>query len=358
MTGIPHPALGAPLLVAPFFLFLSLKVQPGSLFSLLPPNVAAMLPDTLPYPPEACFRSLPLATLDLADDFLRLLHQGPPDPQLLAKLAEFGQLQPLLVLQRPQEPHQLRSGYEQYLALRALGAEQVVCQLLPPDTPPFRCFALEILADLTGPQASPVAQAHLLRQARQVLDEQEQLRLLGLMGYKPQPYKLKELSALLSLDQAAVLALHRGTLSPKSAKLCLSLAAEEQQMLVEVITSHRLGGSKQQKLVEMVTELSRRHHQPITTLLHGWRSTAEETAADNPPQRLQALMQHLQEQCHPDETAAEQRFLALVQELQPPETVRIRHCLSFEDESLEVCLRLADAATLRRQWQGIKKLME
>lgn len=357
MIGGPFPALGAPPLVAPFFLFLSSNLQPGSHFSLLPPLVAAM-PETLPYPPEACYRSLPLAAVDVADDFLRLLHQGPPDPHLLATLREFGQLQPLLVLQQQQGPHHLLGGYRQFIALRALDADQVACQLLPPATPPFHCFALQILADLAGPQASPIAQAHLLRQARQVLGVQEQLRLLGLMGYKPQPYKLKELLALLSLDQAAVFALHRGTLSPKSAKLCLPLAAEEQQLLVEVITSHRLGGSKQQKLVEMVTELSRRHQQPITTLLQCRRPTAEATAADNPPQRLQALMQHLQEQCHPDETAAEQRFLALVQELHPPETVRIRHCLSFEDESLEVCLRLADVDSLRRQWPEIRKIVE
>lgn len=316
------------------------------------------MPETLPSPPEVSYRSMPLAALDFADDFVRLLHQEPPDPQRLAHLREFGQLQPLLVLQRHQEPHHLQGGHHQFVALRALGADQVLCQLLPPATPPFHCFALQILADLTGPQASPVAQAHLLRQARQVLGEPEQLRLLGLMGYKPQPYKLKELLALLSLDHAAVLALHRGTLSPKSAKLCLPLAPEEQQLLVELITSHRLGGSKQQKLVEMVTELSRRHQLPITTLLKSWRSTAEETTVDNPPQRLQALMQQIQEQCHPDETAAEQRFLALVQELRPPETIRIRHCLSFEDESLEVCLRVANAATLRRQWPGIKKIVE
>jgi ParB family chromosome partitioning protein len=201
-------------------------------------------------------------------------------------------------------------------------------------------------------------QAHLLLQAQQVLTEEQLLSLLPLMGYKPQRHKLKELTALLLLDPSAVLALHQGILSPKSGKLLSRLILQDQRTLVELIELYRPGGSKQQKLVEMVTELSLRDNKPVGDMLREWLPPHQEAAHANMPQWFQALLQTLDERIRPNKAEAEKTFKRFVQELQPPAGMTVEHSLSFEDESLEVHLRFTDSANLREQWGRLKALMQ
>jgi len=307
---------------------------------------------------DAFFQYIPLQSIDFPDDFLRDLHDAPLDQVLLGNLQAFGQLHPLLLQQQINGPYHLLTNYPYFNALKALETEKVICHILPPSTPPFRHYSLQILHDLASPQASPILQAHLLRKAQEDISVEEQLRLLVLMGYKPQRYKLKELESFLQLDRSAIVALHRGMLSQKTAKQLTGISPADQKQIVHLISTYRLGGSKQQKLVEMVVELTRRDNRPIQAIINQWGPDDQETTAENLPQRLQMLMQHLQEQCYPARTLAEQHFHKLVQELQPPEKVTIRHSLSFEDEQVEVCLSLANTDALRQKWETIKKIVE
>jgi ParB family chromosome partitioning protein len=308
--------------------------------------------------PDASFQFVSLQSIDFPDDFIRLLSEGPIDPVILKNTQEFGQLQPLLVQQQVNGQHHLLANYHCYTALKMLSAEKVACHILPSSTPPIHLYSIQILIDLASPQASPILQAHLLRKAQHDVPEKEQLRLLALMGCKPQRYKLKEFGSFLQLELSAILALHHGILSQKSARQLTCLSHEDQRHMVHLINTYRLGGSKQQKLVEMVTELIRRDNKPIVEIIGQWLPENQETTSENMPQRLQALMQCLQEQCYPAKSKAEQHFHKLVQELHPPEKVTIKHSLSFEDDKVEVCLSLADTATLRQKWEIIKTIVE
>ncbi len=308
--------------------------------------------------PDVFFQYVPLQSIVFPDDFLRDLQDAPLDPILLGMLQEFGQLHPLLVQQQVDGQYHLLASYPYFKALKALDAKKVICHILAPLTPPFRRYSLQILHELASPQASPILQAHLLRKAQHEVSTEEQLRLLVLMNYKPQHYKLKELGKYLQLDRSAIAALHRGILSQKTAKQLTCISPADQQRIVHLISTYQLGGSKQQKLVEMVMELTKRDKRPILAIINQWVTDDQETTMENLPQRLQMLMQHLHEQCYPARTSAEQHFHKLVRELQPPEKVTIRHSLSFEDEQVEVCLSLADTDALRQKWEAIKKIVE
>lgn len=189
-----------------------------------------------------------------------------------------------------------------------------------------------------------------------MLAEDELLQLLALMGYKPQRYKLEELTGFLQLEPSALLALHRGVLSQKSGKQLGLFSPEDQHSLVKLITTYRLGGSKQQKLIEMVMELVLRNNSSVAEIINKWQPE-EENATDNIPQQVQSLMQYLYEQCYPGKTAAEKVFRDLVQELQPWEGATLAHSLSFEDEQLEIRLKFTDAAALRKNWEKIKTVV-
>lgn len=319
-----------------------------------PPNMT----DFLPMQPDYNFQLIDLQFVDFPDDFISSLHDETVNSITLKNLQKFGQLYPLLVQQQTEKLYHLLAGYHYFRAIKMLGIKKITCQILPRSISLDTYFSLQILHDLSSPLSSPILQAHLLRRAQLTLPEDDLLSLLSLMGYKPQRYKLKELSDLLLLEPTAILALHRGSLSQKSGKHLALLSHADQRNLVNMISTYRLGGSKQQKLVEMVTELALRDNKPAEEIINKWLHDNEKSNSDNKPQHLYGLMQYLHEQCYPGRTTAERDFKKLVQELQPPNEITLEHSLSFEDEKLEVRLKFDDAATLRTKWASIIQLAD
>lgn len=205
--------------------------------------------------------------------------------------------------------------------------------------------------------ASPILQAHLLQQARQELTDNELFALLSLMGYKPHRYVFDELTALLQLSSSAVLALHRGILSPKAAKLFKLISHEEQEMLVQLIDTYRLGGSKQHKLIEMLTELSLRNNKPVHEVIRELLPANQDCVQDNVPQRLQGLLHSLQKMYWPERTNLEKKFQKFVQELHLPDGITVESTPSFEDEGVEMRFHFANSEVLKEKWDLIKTVV-
>ena len=308
--------------------------------------------------PDAPLQTISCRFIECPDPFIHSLHEGPADASLADSLQQYGQTAPLLVWQHTNKQYQLLAGYSTFQAITSLGIGQAVCRVLPQSTPPVQRYALQILYGLAASQSSPILHAYLLEQARQQLADNELLPLLSLMGYKPQRYKLAELTALLCLAPSAVLALHRGILSPKAGKLCGLLPREDQETLVRLINAYRPGGSKQLKLVEMVTELSLRDNKPVLELVREWLPADQEGGPDNAPQRLHGCLQSLSALYSPEKTKMEKRFQQLVHALHLPEGVTLAPSPSFEDESVELRLRFATSEALRKKWEQIKTVIQ
>jgi ParB family chromosome partitioning protein len=307
--------------------------------------------------PSYPFKTISCQFIDHPDDFIRSLHESP-DSLLVDRLQLFGQTVPLLVWQQVEKQYQLIAGYSFFTAITSLGIEKTVCQVLPRSTPPLLRYSLQILHGLADPQASPILQAYLLQQARQNLTDEETFSLLSLMGHKPQLHKLDELTALLRLSPLAIAALHQGVLSLKTGKLFKFLSHEDQGLLVRLISTYQLGGSKQQKLVEMVTELSLRKNMPVQILIREWLPADQAFVEKNAPQRLQGLLQTLYEMYWPEKSVMEKNFQQFVQGLQVPDGMTIKPSPSFEDDSVEMRFRFANAGALKKKWEKMKALIQ
>ena len=297
------------------------------------------------------FRSIPLEWLDFPDAIITALYQEV-DPHILTHVDKYGLLQPLPVHQVAEQSCHMLAGYAYLPVLRQLGYTDVVCQVMTGFSE-FSRSVFQIDHCLSTIQASPILQAHLLNLASQSLDEGEIMQLLPLMGYKPQQYKVQELLALLNLSPGAILALHRGHLSPKTGKLLSKLTPNDQETLVGIIETYRPGGSKQQKLVETLIELSLRNDQPIATLVAPLMEAQEEEKRPNLPQQFQRLLQFLHEQSAPHLTGAEKQFQRLAQELDLPGFVQLIHSTSFEDESVELRIQCEDVHSLKKLWTNL-----
>lgn len=303
---------------------------------------------------DFAYRPIATSSLKFGDARLSALYDQI-DATRAAQVRAFGMLLPLPVREQEDGCYQLLAGYDYLPALRLLGVQEVDCQVLAVDTPPSRLYPLQILHGLSTLGTSPILQAILLDQAKQHLNTEGLLRLLPLMGHKAHPHKIEELTALLRLQPAVLCALHRGTVAAKNVKFFDRLPDEEQQSLVDLITRFRAGGSKQQKLVEMLIELRLRQNQSIQSLLQSWLSE-QPADSDNLPQQLHNLLNHLHERYAPHTTEAETNFQRLVRELKPPVQLRLNHCPAFEDESLEVTIRFANQTELRQHWPALLDL--
>lgn len=299
------------------------------------------------------FQVVPTLSIDCPDGFVRWLHQGPADARTADILQQFGQTVPLLVWQQPSARSILLSGYPIFQAIQELGFEQAHCLVLPPDTSSLHRYSLWVLHDLAALQASPILQAHLLRQARQNLNDEDLFSLLSLMGHKPHRAKLEALDALLDLCPATILACHRGLLSTRSVGLMHRLSPVDQEMATQLIEQYRPGGSKQFKLVEMITELVFREGTTVQELVGEWLTDTKQ-AACNGPQQIQGLLQTLSARCWPEKNRLEKQFQQFVRQLQLPEGVAIVPSPSFEDDSVEMRLRFADADQFLARWDLLK----
>ena len=300
------------------------------------------------------FQAVPTLSIDYPDAFLRWLHQGPADARTADILQQFGQTVPLLVWRQPSTRSILLSGYPIFQAIQELGFEQAHCLVLPPDTSPLHRYSLWVLHDLAALQASPILQAHLLRQARENLNDEDLYSLLSLMGHKPHRAKLEELGAFLDLCPATVLACHRGHLSARAVGLMHRLSPADQEVATRLIEQYRPGGSKQFKLVEMITELVLREGTTVQELVGEWLTDDTEQPADNGPQRIQGLLQTLSARCWPEKTRLEKQFQQFVRQLHLPEGVAIDPSPSFEDDSVEMRLRFANADQFLARWDLLK----
>lgn len=309
----------------------------------------------VPLPTAEQFRTIPIIALEFPDEYMRSLHPQV-DVALCDQVQKFGLLQPLPVQQTAEHAYHLLAGYPYLPVLHHLGYKQVVCQIVS-GIPAFSRYALQILHSLSTIRTSPILQAHLLKTAEQTLAGPEVVQLLPLMGHKPQRYKIQELLALLDLAPESTLALHQGLLAPKTGKLLARLSVEDQNFLISLVEQYRPGGSKQQKLIEMLIELSLRHNRPMSVFLKPWTEARPEEDRTNLPQQLQGLLRYLQEQSFPHLTEAEIQFHQASQAFSFPAHVQLHHSPSFEDESVELRIHCEDLASLDRLWQALSPLI-
>lgn len=306
--------------------------------------------------PEYRFQSIDLDFVDFPDNFLRFLYDDHIEQAALDPIRALGQIRPLPVHAQSNGCFHLLGEYTSFVAMKKLGLPRGIVQITPVSTPPLTLYAIQILHDRPAFQANPILQAHVLRQAQQNLTGDELPSLLALLGYSSNKGKIKDIETILDLAPEAVLALHRGILSLKTGRQLTRHTRDDQRCLVELISTYRLGGSKQQKLIELLTELTLRDQRPVRDFIAEWRE-GHHAQKENLPQQVQDLLTHLSAKNAPASTEAKEAFQAMVRQLRPPVGITIDHSLSFEDEQLVVHLNFASKKALMEKWEQLKTIM-
>ena len=217
-------------------------------------------------------------------------------------------------------------------------------------------FSTLLQHQLIGSSLSIIEQAIFFKKAMACQPAESVITLLPILGYREKSHIPAELISLLDLDPTAKLELHRGVLSQRAGKKLLLFSSADQKVLAELISALQLGGSKQQKLIEFVLELTKRLQISADELLNSW-GEKEKDKQYNGPQKAASLLSWLQRKCSPRSVAEEENFTKFCQQLQLPPGVRLSHTLSFEDEHVTLIVDFESRKELKKKWPQIKSTL-
>jgi len=318
--------------------------------------------NSLPVNTPAQYRQVPLSDIDLADSRYTLnpFSATDPDEQLAASIRALGVLHPPLLLELAADRFIVLSGRKRIRIAADDGLATSITALVinrAQADQPGLIFTTLLSHQLIGSSLSIIEQAIFFKKAMTLLPAEEIITFLPLLGYKKKLHIPSELISLLTLDPTAQRALHNGVLSSQSGKKLLQFSPADQQALTELICALQLGGSKQQKLINFVLELTKRLQISGRELLDRWQEK-EKDKQHNGPQRAASLLSWLQRKCSPRSVAEEEGFRKFCGQLRLPAGVRLSHTLSFEDEQVTLQVDFKSRRELEKIWPQIKSLLQ
>lgn len=280
-----------------------------------------------------------------------------PDKRLKDDIRSHGILHPPLLLEQGSHLYIVLSGRKR---IEAVGNEldEAIPALILTTKQPLQIFSTLLRHRMIGSPLNPVEQAVFCQKALASLSMDELLPLLPVMGLKEKPHIPSQLIALLKLEESVLMGLHRGWISLRAAKNIALLPKPDQQVLCQWIKQLQLGGSKQQKLIDLVNELTQRLQINAETLLAQWQKKGQERQQLNGPQQGASLLNWLQEQYSPSLTTAEKQFREFCKELGLPPGVEVTHTLSFEDEEVRLSIDFGCKEKLKEKWEQIRPLLD
>ncbi len=320
-----------------------------------------------------CYRQVKIQDINL-DDRSYSLDPFPQTPEqgLVQSIDNFGILHPPLLLEKQGGLCIILSGkkrIEAYLKTcntvpdcqQEKDGNYITALIFTEDKEqgPNKSLLLTTLLQhqLLGGPLTLIEQAIFFQKAAQVLEKQDLLSFLPLLGLKPKPHIPGELIALLNLELSVQQGIHEGRIPQRSGKKLSRFLPADQQKLADIIYEYQLGGSKQQKIVERFFQLTKREQISVKELLGSWGEKVGEKNL-NGPQKAASLLRWLDQQYQPRMTQAEEEFKKFSSQLQIPAGVRVDHSPSFEEEQVTLSMNFKSKKELAEIWPQIKMLIQ
>lgn len=309
--------------------------------------------------PTSQLFSVPPSAIDLDDRTYCLLHwDDPMNNDLVSSIKQFGILHPPFLQQKSNNSFRIIAGRKRLTTIRHLDpAIPVLCHIFPAETKKTDIFSLILEEAKTGRPLSIVEQVVFFDKLLKESPEKEAIHFLAQLGQKPQKHILYDLLKLRSLSEPVLKSIHSGILQVKNGRKLLDLSEADQKLIVNLITSLHLGGSKQRKLIDLCKELIYRKDSPLKNILSDFQESQEHEQPENLPQHATALLSWLEGQCSPRLSQTENNFKRQVASLNLPPSMKISHAKAFEDDEITLSLRFSDWQSLGKMLEEIKNLM-
>ncbi len=275
--------------------------------------------------------------------------------QLIRSIKKAGIVHPPLLL-ASSSGQMILSGRRRIRIACDLNLEEIPCTIISKNTPLIIVAECMLTHANTGAELSIIEQAIFFQQLFKDLSKEEKRYLLQLINVENKSNYLEKLSRYLALPEHIVNAIHEGWLQPKNGLIVAKIAGiDKQRSVLEIVSNFKIGGSKQQKLINYYLELAMKDEDKLESIIKRWQQNNRQK--ENKPQQVTALLSCLKEQCYPRLAKAEKEFKYLRKELQLPTGVTITSSKSFEDESLQLSISFKNKKQLKENWDKIKEII-
>lgn len=312
-----------------------------------------------PMNPPLTLKNIPLSHVDF-DDFtysISPVHDYIPDETLTKSIASFGILHPPLVRKNNSGIYTIITGRKRLLALRALHAGSICsCLVISHNIPEIDAFHV-LLEDIQlTRQLTIIEKAIFLQKTTALADERYIIReFLPPLGLAPKLFSIQRTLKLLDLEAPILRGIHHGKINEKLAHDLLELSIKDRMVLFEIITTLRLSGSYQKKMLNICKDLASRSTTSIAVLLNNdeVHDILHHQEA-NPPQKTKNLMSWLSRKHKPRYGQASDEFRRFITGMQLPQNVTVEHTPFFEDESMTLTITFPNRKSLQHAWEKIR----
>ena len=292
-------------------------------------------------------------------DYPWSLHQDlPPElaPDFIGSIKRYGILHPPILRRQGQKVFEPVCGARRLrAAVQVLQQNEIDCLVLPENIASGAILQLVLEDQRSGSPLSPLQTGRFRRLCREHLDDSRarEIERSAALGSRVQ---LDRLAGLVDLEQEFREGLHHGLISVQVGLELRPLRREERLLLLELFGKLGLNHNKQRRVMELGRTVMAIEDIPsYVELLNDLCPTlAGRNDVANPPQAAQHLLLELQQRSSPMSSAAEQRFAALVAELDLPDNCLLKHAKSFEQDSVTLEIRFRNIQEFRDRWASLQ----
>ena len=305
------------------------------------------------------FKDISLAHIDFEDFSYSISPDRDitPDDTLNTSIGRYGILHPPLVRKNNSGLYTIITGRKRLLTFRSLHTENMCsCLVIPDQIPEIDVFHVLLEEIQLSRQLTMVEKAIFLQKATAITDEIHIIQeFLPRLGLAPKSFSIQQALTLFDLEDQILHGIHHGQIHESVAHDLMALSAQDRMALFEIITSLRLSGSYQKKLLSICRDLASRGNTSIAVLLNN------EEVHDilhhqeaNPPQKTKNLMSWLSRKHMPRYRQAAEEFRRLITAMQLPQNVSIAHTPFFEDDSMTLSITYPNRNSLQHAWEKIR----
>jgi len=265
---------------------------------------------------ETIFERVPVDKIDLDNHKFRI-STGDPSESLVASIKLAGVLTPPILLQ---EKHAfiVVSGFKRIDAVQRLGIENIIAQILSPQTTVGRCINIAIIDNVMQRELNQIEQGHafqllasLYQDASALCEKAEELGLPNNIGVAK---KLRTAAQMpIELQQALI-----------DGQIALPIALQLNDMddwatanqLSTLISQLGLSLNRQRELLEWLVGISHREGIPVSQVINCREMTALLSDPDMDRKQMSMLVrQYLKKRRYPEISKAENRYYDVIRAL-------------------------------------------
>lgn len=257
-----------------------------------------------------------------------------------SSIDKFGVLNPPYLIKKSDNNFIAVAGYRRLLAVRELGWQDIVCQILPDNFHPLKALLLNLNDNLLHRQLNNIEKGMILQRLTGFIEIEEIVaNFMPILDIPANRQTLELFLSLEELEDTVKVSVAMERLSLRIAGLIRSIGKDDRLKINDLFTSLKWSFNQQWETIQWIIEIASREGRPIKEIVDE-RQIIEVLNNDrmNNPQKVKAIVKILKDRRFPSLLETEKLFKIGISNLSLPSGVKIIPPPFFEgiDYKLEI----------------------